>query len=60
MDKNAVKRTARNCCFGEEYPSLHGKTVIGCTEDNVWCNDCIAEKCEMYVDKNDVDNHIKE
>lgn len=48
------KKLACNCRFGEEYPSLYGKTVIGCTEDNVWCNDCIAEKCERYVDKNDV------
>ena len=61
MDQNAVKRSARNCLFGEAYPSIpYGKVVIGCTEDNIWCNDCIAEKCEMYVDKNDADNHTKE
>lgn len=53
INENTNKKLACNCCFGEEYPSINGKTVIGCTEDNVWCNDCIAEKCEMYVDKND-------
>ena len=57
MDKNAVKRLACNCCFGEEYSSLHGKTIIGCTEDNVWCNDCIAEKCERYTDKNNANEN---
>lgn len=52
MNDNTEKKLACNCCFGEEYPSLYGKTIIGCTEDNVWCNDCIAEKCELYTDKN--------
>lgn len=54
MGENAEKKLACNCCFGEEYPSLHGTTIIGCTEDNIWCNDFIAEKCEQYVDKNNV------
>lgn len=53
MSESAEKKLACNCCFGEEYPSLpYGTTIIGCTEDNVWCNDFIAEKCEKYVDKN--------
>lgn len=61
MDKSTKKKLACNCLFGEEYHSIPwGTTIIGCTEDNIWCNDCIAEKCEMYVDKNDANNHIKE
>lgn len=56
-NENVNKKLACNCCFGEEYPSLYGNTIIGCTEDNVWCNDCIAEKCERYADKNNVDNN---
>lgn len=45
------KKTARNCRFAEEYPGLNGEVVIGCAEDNIWCNDCIAAKCERYVRK---------
>ena len=55
-DNNIKKRLACNCLFGEEYPTIPwGKTIIGCTEDNIWCNDYIAEKCEMYADKIDSD-----
>lgn len=54
MNDNTEKKLACNCCFGEEYHSLHGTTIIGCTEDNIWCNDCIAEKCELYTDKNTI------
>lgn len=62
MDESTEKKkSAHNCLFGEEYPSIPGgTTIIGCTEDNIWCNDCIAEKCEMYLDKNDENNHTKE
>ena len=57
MNDNTEKKLACNCCFGEEYSSLYGKTIIGCTEDNVWCNDCIAEKCERYTDKNNANDN---
>ena len=57
MSKNEEKKLVRNCRFGEEYPTMPwGKTIIGCTEDSIWCNDCIAEKCEMYADKNEADD----
>ena len=57
IDKNIEKKLARNCCFGKEWSSIPwGTTIIGCTEDSIWCNDFIAEKCEDYVDKNNVNN----
>lgn len=46
------ERSAHNCRFGEEYPTIpYGKTIVGCTEDNIWCNDCIAARCEQYDSK---------
>lgn len=45
------RNTARSCCFGEEYPGLYGSTVIGCTQDNIWCSDEVAMKCEVYKRK---------
>ena len=51
INESTNKKLACNCCFGKEYPSINGKTVIGCTEDNIWCNDYIAEKCEEYREK---------
>lgn len=46
------ERSARSCRFGEEYPTIPlGKTIVGCTEDNIWCNDCIAARCEQYEGK---------
>lgn len=54
----ATKKLACNCYFGEEYPSILGKTVIGCKEDNIWCNNWFAEKCEQYIDRNSVKNAL--
>ena len=45
------QRKACNCRFGEQYNGPPGKTIIGCTEVNVWCNDCIASSCKMYAGK---------
>ena len=46
------KRSAHNCRFAEEYPTIPwGKTIVGCTEDNIWCNDCIAAQCDQYESK---------
>lgn len=60
MDGCIKKKLACNCLFGEVYPTIPcEEVIIGCTEDNTWCYDCIAEHCEMYVDKNDAKNHIK-
>lgn len=56
MNENTEKRLACNCCFGQEYPSIPwGKVIIGCTEDNIWCNDFIAAECEMFKHKNDTE-----
>lgn len=55
-----MEKRARKCCYGKEYrTNLQGDIVIGCTEDNIWCNDRIAEKCPLYVDENEVDNYGK-
>lgn len=55
-----MEKHARKCCYGKEYrTNLRGDIVIGCTEDNIWCNDRIAEKCPLYVDENEVDNYGK-
>lgn len=52
MNNNSDKRAACKCRFGQAYPSIpEGKFIIGCTEDNIWCNDHIARACEMYADK---------
>ena len=50
-NEGAEKKFASNCCFGEAYPGPSGQTVIGCTEDNVWCTDCIAASCKKYAGK---------
>lgn len=56
---DVTKRLACNCYFGEEYPSIPlGKTIIGCKEDNIWCNNWYAGKCESYIDKNNVVNTV--
>ena len=56
MDTAKEKKRAHNCYHGKEYgTNLQGDVVIGCTEDNIWCNDCIAEKCPLYIDKDEVD-----
>lgn len=56
MDRPEEKKRAHKCCRGKEYgTSLYGDVVIGCTEDNIWCTDYIAEKCPMYVDRYEVD-----
>jgi hypothetical protein len=60
MDNTKEKKRACDCCHGKEYgANLQGDVVIGCTEDNIWCNDSIAEKCPLYKDKNEVDNYGK-
>ena len=46
--ENPSQRKACNCRFGERYNGPQGKTIIGCTEVNVWCTDCIAVSCKMY------------
>lgn len=51
MSESSEKRLARNCRFGEEYNGPPGKTIIGCTEANIWCNDCVAASCKRYADK---------
>lgn len=54
-DKTEEKKRACNCYFGKGYQTnLQGDIVIGCAEDNIWCNDYIAEKCALYVDRNEV------
>lgn len=46
-----MERRAHKCYHAKEYgTNLRGDIVLGCTEDNIWCNDNIAANCKMYVD----------
>lgn len=59
----AEYRRSCDCRFGQSYPSIpEGRVIIGCTEDNIWCTDCIAQQCEMFEYKEDAhdDRNLQE